>query len=106
MPVSCMHQALALIPLPGLDADENHSDGARHSPYGGANVKRAFNATDTTTLEDYEYVVVGSSAGGSPLAARLALAGYKVLLLEAGGDETNSPEYRVPVLHAVAAEYE
>ncbi|KAH0082187.1 hypothetical protein KCU86_g15959, partial [Aureobasidium melanogenum] len=34
----------------------------------------------------YEYIVVGSGPGGSPLAARLALAGYSVLLIDAGED--------------------
>ncbi|KAF2994252.1 hypothetical protein E8E13_001371 [Curvularia kusanoi] len=82
-------------------------DGAEHTPFRGANVKRALNSTATeTTLEDYEYVVVGSGPGGAPLAARLAIAGHKVLLIEAGGDETNSTEYNVPALHAVASEYE
>ncbi|HEX7087287.1 MAG TPA: GMC oxidoreductase [Vicinamibacterales bacterium] len=33
-----------------------------------------------------EYIVVGSGAGGGPLACRLALAGHKVMLFEAGGD--------------------
>ena len=71
------------------------------------NVKRALdNAATDTTLEDYEYVIVGSGPGGAPVAARLAIAGYKVLLLEAGGDETNSTEYNVPALHAVSSEYE
>jgi choline dehydrogenase len=86
--------------------DFKHSDGAEHTPFRGANVKRALNATATTTLEDYEYVIVGSGAGGAPLAAKLAIAGYKVLLLEAGDDQTNTTQYNVPALHSVAAEYE
>ena len=35
---------------------------------------------------DCEYLVVGSGAGGGTLAARLAEAGQRVILLEAGGD--------------------
>jgi len=34
----------------------------------------------------YEYIVIGSGAGGGTVAARLAEAGHSVLLLEAGGD--------------------
>lgn len=51
----------------------------------------------------YDYVVVGSGAGGGPLACRLALAGHTVLLLEAGGDE-EPYDYQVPVFHAEASE--
>jgi len=42
----------------------------------------------------YDYIVVGSGPGGSPLAANLARAGYSTLLIEAGGDEGDNPTYR------------
>ena len=35
---------------------------------------------------DADYIVVGSGAGGGTVAARLAESGFRVLLLEAGGD--------------------
>lgn len=53
--------------------------------------------------ESYEYIVVGSGAGGGPVAANLARAGHRVLLLEAGG-APESYTYQVPAFHPAASE--
>ena len=68
---------------------------------------------------EFEYIVVGSGPGGGTLAARLAENGFRVLLLEAGGnplkEEGGNPnpytgsntlpeDYQVPAFHAQASE--
>lgn len=71
-------------------------------------------------MSDYEYIVVGAGPGGGTLAARLAEYGFRVLLLEAGGDprtevghnanpyskgqSTLPDDYDVPAFHAQASE--
>ncbi|KAF7715632.1 Choline dehydrogenase [Penicillium ucsense] len=57
-------------------------------------------------ITGYEYVVVGSGAGGGPLAARLALAGHKTLLLEAGDDQGENYNYTIPAYSARSSEDE
>lgn len=61
---------------------------------------RAVNSTS-----EYEYIVVGSGPGGGPLAARLALAGHSVLLIDAGDDQGNATEQMVPAMQLQSTEY-
>jgi choline dehydrogenase len=51
----------------------------------------------------HDFVIVGSGAGGGPLAANLALAGFSVLLIDAGGDQIND-HYSVPAFHGLSTE--
>jgi choline dehydrogenase len=59
---------------------------------------------------EWDYVVVGSGAGGGTLAARLAEQGMRVFLIEAGGDPVETAgdrlpdDYTVPGFHAFACE--
>jgi choline dehydrogenase len=61
--------------------------------------------TPNVWLDSYDYIVVGSGPGGGPLAARLAIAGYRVLLMEAGDDEGSALQQQVPALQLQSTEY-
>ncbi|WP_051311598.1 GMC family oxidoreductase [Zooshikella ganghwensis] len=61
----------------------------------------------TTAVEPnthYDYIVIGSGAGGAPVAVNLAKAGYSVLLLEAGAMEAKNLNYQIPAFHLLASE--
>jgi choline dehydrogenase len=79
----------------GGKCDDSYDDA--NDPY------RGLGDIETT---DYEYIVVGSGAGGGPLAANLARQGHSVLLLEAGKETGGKTEYQVPVRHPIATETE
>jgi len=74
--------------------------------------------TPRPTAYDADYIVVGSGAGGGTVAARLAESGFRVLLIEAGGDPRKTvgstpqtpgvnslpDDYDVPAFHPLSTE--
>ena len=65
-------------------------------------------ATVTGNPGSYQFIVVGSGAGGGPLACNLARAGKRVLLIEAGSTDSEKGEqdynYKIPAFHPLASE--
>jgi choline dehydrogenase len=59
--------------------------------------------SNVPVIGEYDYVIVGSGAGGAPLAAELARKGYRVCVLEAGAPGED-PANVIPTFHAVASE--
>ena len=57
----------------------------------------------------WDYVIVGSGAGGGALAARLAQAGRRVFVIEAGHSASSAAvdvaDYEVPAFHPLASEH-
>ncbi|CAG8091108.1 unnamed protein product [Penicillium salamii] len=83
-------------------ASDHRTDGHLHRAHKRAPGKE----NNATATPDYDYVVVGTGPGGGPLAARLAIAGYKVLILDAGDDQGNATRQMVPALQLQSTEYE
>jgi choline dehydrogenase len=85
-----------------------------------AGLRAAVSGQNASAEFNPEYIVVGSGAGGGTVAARLAESGFRVLLLEAGGDPRKlqgadpqsagrnalPEDYDVPAFHSLATENE
>src|SRR5688572_6393870 len=89
------------------------TDGAEDGPsncYGGkcdgteSAANDPFKNVGDIETREFEYIVVGSGAGGGPLAANLARQGHSVLLLEAGKETGGKTEYLIPSFHPTATE--
>lgn len=64
----------------------------------------AFTQISTALDEEYDFIVVGSGAGGGPLACRLAEANFKTLLIEAGNDQGDNVNTSIPAFQGVVAQ--
>lgn len=79
---------------------DTHKRGASTQPP----IETVTSTADLST--EYDYIVVGSGPGGAPLASRLAMGGYKVLLIDAGDDQGNATKAQAPALQLQSTEYE
>src|SRR6266446_4833865 len=85
-----------------MNATDDSEAGAAEQTALGALFERATRKEDSPI----DYIIVGSGAGGGPLACRLALAGKKVLLIEAGPDPKIAGEvHDAPLYHAASTEH-
>lgn len=65
---------------------------------------KVFTAAQPINDTRYDYIVVGSGPGGGPLACKLAMAGFKTLLIEAGDDQSSNLNITVPGFQARVTE--
>ncbi|ORY61577.1 uncharacterized protein BCR38DRAFT_440581 [Pseudomassariella vexata] len=91
-----MHFASILTLLPLIGASPSPNPPRSHNP---------ILPRQSPLTPDYEYIIIGSGPGGGPLAANLAEAGHKVLLIDAGGDSGDALVEQIPVLFPWATEF-
>lgn len=74
----------------------------RHNPFVH---KRANNHQyQSNTTMEYDFVCIGSGPGGGHMCSNLAVAGFKVLLIEAGGDGGEELIQSVPAMNIASTE--
>ncbi|PPJ54849.1 hypothetical protein CBER1_07850 [Cercospora berteroae] len=83
--------------------DDNYKVEDHHHKHEGTKRKRQC-CDNLNQPGIYDYIVVGSGAGGGPVACRLARAGFSVLLIEAGTDTSGYQDVQVPSFHPRASE--
>ena len=84
-----------------MNATQTANAGTKTEPA----VQALINQAASRKESPFDFIIVGSGAGGGPLACRLALAGKKVLLIEAGQDPKPVGEvHDAPGFHAASTE--
>lgn len=58
----------------------------------------------SNTTTEYDFVCIGSGPGGGHMCSNLAIAGFKVLLIEAGGDSGLDLIQQVPAMNIASTE--
>lgn len=73
-----------------------------HNPF--VNKRQYSHEYQSNTTTEYDFVCIGSGPGGGHMCSNLAIAGFKVLLLEAGGDSGEELIQSVPAMNIASTE--
>ena len=79
-----------------MSADSSEISAGAETGEDGLEQRLAENHASDKERSAFDYIIVGSGAGGGPLAARLAEAGKKVLVIEAGRDPAKTESRGYP----------
>jgi len=96
--VASFFAVVAIASAPACD------DGADSNDGGDDQVCVGGKCDDVDPEQGFEFIIIGSGAGGGPLAANLARNNHRVLLLEAGSDQGGNVNYQVPAYHGFSTE--
>lgn len=70
----------------------------------GACTSLPLSSRSISSEKEFDFIVIGSGAGGGVVAANLAKAKKRVLLLEAGGNAESNRHTTIPGFHAMSTE--